>query len=79
MKKLQTKGSIEVEIPAQNDQPARTAEGNVKLSHITFTPPRNHPKKAALSNISLYAIYVKKKMSQRDIAYRLDVSNEHCN
>ena len=56
MKKQRAKGSIEVEIPAQNDQPERTARCSVKISRVTFTPPRNHPDKKSLSKLSLYAI-----------------------
>ncbi len=68
MKKLQTRGSIVVEIPAQDDQPARTAECSVRFGPITFNPPRNHPKKKALSNLSLYALYVSEIKCPKDIS-----------
>ncbi len=68
MAKRQAKGAIEVEIPAQNDLPARTAECSVKFGRITFTPPRNHPNKGALSNLSVCAIYVSEIECPKDIS-----------
>jgi len=60
---LPNQGSYEVEIPARDQKPARTAALETRFGSFTMNPPRNHirHKTEILPDLNLNAIYVLEK------------------
>ena len=60
---LPNQGSYDVEIPARDDNPARTATLETRFGSFTMNPPRNHirHKTEVLPDLHLNAIYVVEK------------------
>ncbi len=58
-------GIIEVEIPARDQRPARTAQLETRFGSFTMNPPRNHfrHKTEKLPNLNLNAVYVVERNS----------------
>jgi hypothetical protein len=49
-------GALTVALGRRDDQPPRTAVLHVRFAHVTVVPPRNHPDRAALAPLGLWAI-----------------------
>ncbi|XBS66658.1 hypothetical protein ABLO99_00480 [Wolbachia endosymbiont of Armadillidium arcangelii] len=50
-------GTIEIEIPARDNKPKRTACLEVKFGKFMMDPPKRHIRYKELYNLPLYAVY----------------------
>jgi len=55
-----SRGSIKLDIPAQEDQPSRSATCKVKIKEFTLNPPKNHTEKhiEKLPFLKIHAIHI---------------------
>lgn len=60
MKKKKSLGKLKLKLPQQDDQPARVAHCDIKISEFILNVPKGHIKKHKenLSSLNLYAVYV---------------------
>ena len=63
MKKKKSLGKIELQLPQQDYQPARSVKCDIKISEFILNVPKHHIKKRKekLPSLKLYAIYVLEK------------------